>query len=357
MATTVKPLNFSGTSADDFVIGADGNDVIRGNGGNDTLIGGAGRDSLDGGDGNDILSAGSGDDSLRGGNGEDLYIAGVGNQRFSDVSNDRVFGRDTLDFSELNTAVSINVSVSFSATTTNEAGVVNRYSGTFIENFIGTDQADTFLLKDASIPTISGDIAFQLTGGGGADTFTLGTIVTDAGDELMPTVTDFTIGEDVIGVDAGLFNIGETVPVLDENGNPVIEVIEVDGEVFELPVTEFVESALSFQNVARDGEGVDAGLVGVEAGHNVYVLQGAFANEEAAADALALALAGGEIDEGAGFGFYFDDSVQSLRVFYTTDLDAVEADAAVMLNLETGLDAQATIDLVPLVVADDFLFI
>jgi len=81
-----------GTSANEFIGGAEdadyldgqgGNDKLLGGDGNDTLIGGLGSDDLQGGDGNDILTGwGSGTgsanqiDELKGGNGADTYILG-----------------------------------------------------------------------------------------------------------------------------------------------------------------------------------------------------------------------------------------------------------------------------------------
>jgi Ca2+-binding RTX toxin-like protein len=54
---------WTGTDADDVLVGEDGNDYsFRGYGGNDTLFGANGNDSFDGGAGADIMSGGDGDD-------------------------------------------------------------------------------------------------------------------------------------------------------------------------------------------------------------------------------------------------------------------------------------------------------
>lgn len=348
MSTTVKPLSFNGGAADDFVIGTALNDFIFGNDGNDNLSGGDGNDSLDGGKGDDILSGGAGRDSLRGGAGNDIYIAGLGSDNFNDVSNDPVLGRDTVDFSQLTTAINVKLGANnFSATTTNPTGVVDTYRSTHVENIIGTAQNDTFQIQDigtTSVATNGRRLGYEISGGEGADTFTIASKFSSSYNEAdMPTVTDYAIGEDIVAFDPGRFSIGEQFLEFDENGEVISE--------------EFVVAALSFQNVARDGEGVDAGLVNVEADHNVYVLQGSFTDAESAADALANALAGGDADEGAGFGVYFDETEQRLRVFSTDDLDNAEADARVTLNLENDLGAEATLALLPTFVASDFLFI
>ncbi|MBD1942561.1 cadherin-like domain-containing protein [Coleofasciculus sp. FACHB-712] len=72
-----------GAEDDDYLDGQGGNDKLLGGDGNDTLIGRLGSDDLQGGDGNDILTGwGSGTgsanqmDELKGGNGADTYILG-----------------------------------------------------------------------------------------------------------------------------------------------------------------------------------------------------------------------------------------------------------------------------------------
>jgi hypothetical protein len=74
-----------GDSADNFLRGTNGNDVICGFDGNDRIIGRpatsatGGNDIIDGGAGNDILTGGSGDDEIYGGDGDDVLFGGRGN--------------------------------------------------------------------------------------------------------------------------------------------------------------------------------------------------------------------------------------------------------------------------------------
>ena len=84
LLTSNPDSSFSG-SADDTVIGLDGNDTIgggagndslQGNGGDDRLSGGDGNDKLLGGAGNDLLSGGADDDFLNGGSGRDVMAGG-----------------------------------------------------------------------------------------------------------------------------------------------------------------------------------------------------------------------------------------------------------------------------------------
>lgn len=63
---------FFSATADDLLVGRDGNDLLSSGPGWDKLFGGAGRDTLDGGDDDDRLTGGAGADSIDGGDGLDL---------------------------------------------------------------------------------------------------------------------------------------------------------------------------------------------------------------------------------------------------------------------------------------------
>jgi Ca2+-binding RTX toxin-like protein len=72
---TNKSVEFTGTTADNWIRGGSGHDVIFGGGaGNDQLEGGAGVDQLFGGAGNDYLDGGKGIDYMQGGTGDDGYF-------------------------------------------------------------------------------------------------------------------------------------------------------------------------------------------------------------------------------------------------------------------------------------------
>ncbi|KQX25157.1 MULTISPECIES: Ig-like domain-containing protein, partial [unclassified Sphingomonas] len=83
VTTSLTPgqTTFTGTAADDRIIG---------NGSADSIRGGAGADAIDGGAGDDSLGGGSGDDSLVGGNGHDWLYGGYM------MSGDGEGGNDTL---------------------------------------------------------------------------------------------------------------------------------------------------------------------------------------------------------------------------------------------------------------------
>lgn len=81
------PLNLTGTSGDDVLIGRRGDDVLEGRGGDDLLVGRGGADLLRGGNGNDTLIGDGGRDTLIGGRGDDMLFGGAGRDMavFSDV--------------------------------------------------------------------------------------------------------------------------------------------------------------------------------------------------------------------------------------------------------------------------------
>jgi Ca2+-binding RTX toxin-like protein len=229
-----------GTSGNDVICGLGDDDVLRGLGGNDTLLGGDGNDTLqpgvgndpsvDGGPGNDtvsftdlsaavtvnlstlktgagagtdtlvsienaagsglndtltgnaadnVLSGRAGNDSLLGANGNDTLNPGAGN----DPSVNGGSGADTVSYSDLTTAVSVNLAT---LTTGGAAGTDTLVS---IENATGTNAADT----------LAGSIgANTLTGRAGDDALT-----GDAGnDTLLPGAGNDPVVDGGAGVDA-----------------------------------------------------------------------------------------------------------------------------------------------------------
>jgi Ca2+-binding RTX toxin-like protein len=140
--TVAVGLNKNGTNSADNLLGTIGNDIINGGNGDDTIYGGAGDDRLYGGNGNDVLY---GDGLMDGGAGNDYLEGGNGN--------------DTL------------------------------YGGNGIDTLYGGNGND--LLYGG----IGSDI---LTGDNGNDIFAF------AAGEGTDTITDFTKGNDLIGLYAGL---------------------------------------------------------------------------------------------------------------------------------------------------------
>jgi hypothetical protein len=375
---TVNGDVISGTSFADIMFGDAGNDTLLGKDGNDTIDGGDGRDYIDAGNGNDIVSDGAGDDtSVRLGRGNDTYLGSAGSDNVSsDVGPTKgVIEFDTADYSGFATATVFDINRDDAKVLTiTSAGVLETDKLSRFDSYIGTALNDVFLMTGApaTLPEVGPD-HFTVTGGAGSDTFVVAkfvqsevrVVVTSTGaDEIQlvgsaPVVTDFAPGVDKIGFDvesfaelpdeandpAFVFSVGTVIET--EFGNFVVEALDEAGD----PIIVFEPEAISFQNVARDADGA---LVDAQEGNNVYVLQGSFESAEAAADALALALSSGEIDDGAGFGVYFDSSTQSIRTFSTDDLDNLDAVVTVIGNFENDLGAEANIDLLATLDAADF---
>jgi len=86
-------------------IGTSGNDSITGTSGNNILNGSAGNDTVTGSGGNDTFIAGTGNDSLVAGSGNDTYkITAFDSFTITDAG-----GNDSLDFSGLNTGLTIDL--------------------------------------------------------------------------------------------------------------------------------------------------------------------------------------------------------------------------------------------------------
>ncbi|MBD2315171.1 choice-of-anchor I family protein [Desertifilum sp. FACHB-1129] len=135
-----------GQEGDDQIYGNQGSDLLFGNQGNDTLYGGKDNDTLYGGRDNDVLFGNTGDDWINGNLGDDTIYGGKGNDVIrGGKGNDRIFG----------------------------------------------DRGNDVLYGDRGNDT--------LTGGEGRDLFVL-----QAGLEGTNTITDFTPGEDLIGLAGGL---------------------------------------------------------------------------------------------------------------------------------------------------------
>ena len=99
----------NGAGGADTLEGGAGNDTLNGGAKNDMLDGGAGNDQLNGGAGNDFLSVDAGNDTLTGGADNDTYYFGndvSGLQKVVESSNG---GEDTLDFSDLDGALTFNL--------------------------------------------------------------------------------------------------------------------------------------------------------------------------------------------------------------------------------------------------------
>jgi len=303
--------NAVGTAFDDTLFGNSQNNVLLGSAGDDRLHPFGGDDFVDGGTGTDTLllngfPKGSDVDVADGvaqfldGSAGVNTFANIENVNGSTVAGDLIKGDDRADIAQ-----DVNFTLNGDVTEVN-GNILNGLGGDDVifggagnDQLIGGDNVDRARAdaQGQNADTLAGGAGNDfLIGGAGRDTFAF------AAGEGPDVIDDFEIGLDRIALDAPSFDVHA-----DE---------------------------VAFQNVARDGHELDAGLVDVEGGNTVYVLQGAFeGNAGGAADALAGALAGNDVDEGAGFFVYFNTGQQINRVFHTDDLDDADADIALIANL------------------------
>ena len=209
--------SLDGTSARDQLRGDGSNDILRGNAGNDLLEGGWGEDSLDGGSGNDRLVGGDGWDSLDGGAGSDTYVVDAGDDGY-DLYRDtgptgtdsivtqgaraiiRVQGFDASGIERIDTRGSAGGAtlldtweshrIDLSATSIAGGLAIDGDGGD--DTILGNADANTIAGGDGCDDINGGAGNDRLTGGGGRDLFRF---TPGSGRD---TITDFTIGQDVL---------------------------------------------------------------------------------------------------------------------------------------------------------------
>ena len=186
-----------GENGDDFLDGGEGDDYgLYGGNGSDTIYGGNGNDDLDGGDFNDklyggddrdILSGSYGDDNLYGGNGDDLIIGGGSDtayNRSSKSDNDRLYGESGDD------------------------SLIGDVGNDILDGGVGNDRLKGAGSRVDREPNYGAGEIDTLTGGKGADTFTLwersiyrgteGALYRFKGNNDYALITDFNRSEDTI---------------------------------------------------------------------------------------------------------------------------------------------------------------
>jgi Ca2+-binding RTX toxin-like protein len=147
-------IDATGQTADLFIWGNDGDDVLTGGSGNDTILGGVGNDTLNGAGGNDILLGGVGDDLFNGGAGNDRYYIGE--------SLDMIFdGGAGFDVAIINNAAGLAINIG------TWLGVER------INGYTGNDNIDATGLA-AAIVVGAGTGDDTITGGSGNDTIYAG---------------------------------------------------------------------------------------------------------------------------------------------------------------------------------------
>ncbi len=168
-----------GSTGDDRLTGAAGDDRIHGRLGADRLFGGDGDDRIHGGSQGDTIVAGDGDDLVDGGAGQDLVDLGAGADVFLDDAQGQYYGNDIID------------------------------------GGAGDDRLEIGAGDDV------------VTGGAGADRFVFGTVSAAIGED---TITDFTLGEDILEISGVAFTTLEAlVARYDVYTNGVDTVVRADG--------------------------------------------------------------------------------------------------------------------------------
>jgi Ca2+-binding RTX toxin-like protein len=161
-----------GLGGQDVITGLDGNDNLFGNGGDDVMFGNQGADYMDGGKGQDILFAGKDDDAVKGGEGDDVLMGDIGNDRLAGDS-----GNDIL-------------------------------LGNLGEDCLDGGEGDDLLFGGRGNDTLIGGLANDILKGDFGDDLLIGGAGGDRFDfrpaDGINIITDFTDGQDIIGLQAGL---------------------------------------------------------------------------------------------------------------------------------------------------------
>ncbi|MGM0983732.1 MAG: DUF4214 domain-containing protein [Pseudomonadota bacterium] len=222
----------TGGNNDDVLIGYAGTDVLEGGNGDDYLIGGRGNDTLQGGNGADVLIGGQGRDTLQGGTGDDTIIGGAGDDTMHGGVNADTFvmGRNSGEDTVLDFDVSQDVI---------ELPWARDLESTDPFTYVQLEQTDagarvhhdggSVLLRNVHVDDLSED-NFQLNDGGfGTD-----------------TIIDFTLGEDMIELDAPYYFDYDDIHVVSRDGgeNVTLETdygdIQVQGVSAVTPLEDYV---------------------------------------------------------------------------------------------------------------------
>ncbi|MBD2104498.1 5'-nucleotidase C-terminal domain-containing protein [Leptolyngbya sp. FACHB-261] len=243
--------NLSGNARSNIILGRAGNDQLNGlagdddlfgGAGNDRLFAGAGRDRLSGDIGNDRLLGDLGNDVLEGGLGVDFLLAGAGNDRITGGSGaDNLNGGAGFDVASYrNSSTRVNVNLFTSQGTGGDAQgdqlqAIEFLEGSFLaDTLVGSARANV-LSGLASDDLLNGGAGIdRLIGGAGNDHLLGGTgrdvLFGEAGDDTLvggagpdrlvggsgsdrfvaalgagaDTIIDFTDGQDLIALSAGL---------------------------------------------------------------------------------------------------------------------------------------------------------
>ncbi|WP_028467231.1 DUF4347 domain-containing protein [Nisaea denitrificans] len=213
----------SGSEGDDRLVGGStadhikvfgGDDTVSANAGDDTISGGAGDDLLYGRDGADliygnqdadILYGNIGQDALYGGSGDDRIYAGQDNDVLcGNKGNDRLWGNhgtDTLRAGDGNDLLYGNTGVDSLQGETGDDTLYGGKDADYLDGGAGNDSLCGNLGADT---LLGGAGADTLVGGDGNDLFRF------ADGDGADVITDFVVGQDVIGVSTDINGTGVT---------------------------------------------------------------------------------------------------------------------------------------------------
>jgi Ca2+-binding RTX toxin-like protein len=184
--TGSNPINGTGNSVNNILIGNTGNNTLNGLGGNDTLDGFGGTDSLNGGAGNDI------------------YIINAATVTYTEAAGG---GIDTIRTSVTLAPLAANFehltltgSSAINGTGNTVANIITGNSNNNILNGLGG--IDTLIGGDGDDQLIGDAGADALTGGLGADIFVYSNSLFHSNGSTRDTITDFLSGTDKINLDA-----------------------------------------------------------------------------------------------------------------------------------------------------------
>ncbi|MGY4674561.1 Ig-like domain-containing protein [Ursidibacter arcticus] len=163
------------------LIGSDYDDTLTGNKADNVIWGGKGNDTINGGEGNDYLDGGLGEDKLSGGLGNDIFVVDNAKDTVIELADQ---GTDT-----------VHSYISY----TLPDNVENLHLYGAAQNATGNDLANNIKGNAADNILTGGKGTDVLTGNAGKDTFVFSDLLS------VDSVTDFTFGEDKIGLSKDIF--------------------------------------------------------------------------------------------------------------------------------------------------------
>ena len=189
--------DFSGSPADDTILGHIGNDSISGNQGNDLLFGGEGDDKLYGGNGNDLLVTGPGSDVADGGTGRDIFISSSRDLRVDDIPAYLKYDLPLPNMSSLSLAVTTVIEDQLECAAVKKAiwpassvmAPDSNSMNSWVDTLTGGAGNDFFVLDDLMALVDGGSGDDYIIGGRNNDTITGGdgndTLVISGGDDRL----------------------------------------------------------------------------------------------------------------------------------------------------------------------------